>query len=380
MAADAARLFDELGAAVVGPGFIGRIHAEAIRRVGARVRIVVARTEGGAAEARDQCGAERATTDYAQALSDPEVDVVHICTPNSLHFSMATAAISAGKHVVLEKPLTITSTEGKKLVREAEASGLIHAICFNNRFYPMVQEIHEQVGRGDLGNVISVRASVLEDGLLYPSDWNWRLDPSLGGPSVALSTIGCHLIDLVSFMVGDVVSEVCADLNTVHPRRQPSSDLDRDVEVDGQEIAHLLVRFRKGYPGLLAVSQVAAGRRLEFSVEVDGTRRALAWEVPDPNELWVGNRDSPNQIIQRDSTLISERARGYTSYAPTFREGFVDGFKQLVAHVYTAIVDRTARAAGEALYPTFYDGLVALQVHEAALASAKSGRWEEVAY
>lgn len=378
MGTDAARRFSRLRAAVIGMGLIGRIHAEAIRRVGAQVRVVVAKNEDGAAEAQDQCGAERATTDYAQVLSDPDVDVVHICTPNSLHFSMALAAISAGKHVILEKPLTITSTEGKELVREAEASGLVHAICFNNRFYPLVQEIHERVGRGDLGDVISVRASVLEDGLLYASDWNWRLDPSLGGPSVALSTIGCHLIDLVSFMVGDVVSEVCADLKTVHPRRQINSD--RSIEVDGQEIAHLLVRFRKGYPGLLAVSQVAAGRRLEFSVEVDGTRRALAWGAPDSNELWVGNRDSPNQIIQRDTTLISERARDYTGYAPTFREGFVDAFKQLVAHVYTAIVDRTGRDAREAMYPTFHDGLVALRVHEAALASTKSGRWEEVPY
>lgn len=380
MVTGAARRLRQLGAAVVGPGMIGEIHAEAIRRVGARIRVVVARTEAGAEAAREQYRAESATADFARALADPEVDVVHICTPNALHFSMASAALSAGKHVILEKPFTITVPEGRELLDLAEKSGRVHAICFNTRFYPLVQEIHERVHRGDLGDVFAVRASVLEDGLLYASDWNWRLDLELGGPSVALSTIGCHLIDLVSFMLGDAVSEVCADLRTVHCRRRMDTLDGRDIEVDGQEVAHLLVRFQRGCRGLLAVSQAAAGRRLDVSVQLDGTKQALTWCAPDGNELWVGHRGAPNQIILRDPALISDRARRYVSQGPGFREGFAETFAQLVQHVYASILNGEPSDQAEAMYPTFHDGLAALCVHSAALDSARSGGWEKVTY
>jgi predicted dehydrogenase len=380
MVVSATRQLRQLGAAVVGPGTIGEVHVEAIRRVGARIRVVVARTEAGAEAAREQYGAESATADFARALADPDVDVVHICTPNALHFSMASAALSAGKHVVLEKPFTISVPEGRELLDLAEKSGCVHAICFNTRFYPLVQEVYERVHRGDLGDVFAVRASVLEDGLLYASDWNWRLDLKLGGPSVALSTIGCHLIDLVSFMLGDAVSEVCADLRTVHHRRRMDTLDGREIEVDAQEVAHLLVRFQRGCRGLLAVSQAAAGRRLDLSVQLDGTKQALRWCAPDANELWVGHRDAPNQIILRDPALVSDRARGYVSEGPAFREGFAETFVQLVRHVYAAIVNGGPPDPAEAMYPTFHDGLAALCVHSAALDSARSGGWERVTY
>jgi predicted dehydrogenase len=377
MIAGRARQLREIGAAVVGPGLIGEIHAEAVRRAGARLRAVVARTEAGAATARETCGAESATTDFRRILDDPEVDVVHICTPNALHFSMASAALSAGKHVVLEKPLAIDRQEGRELVALAEDSGRVHAVCFNNRFYPLVQEVHERVRRGDLGDVFAVRASVLEDGLLRASDWNWRLDPQLGGPSVALSTIGCHLVDLVSFMLGDVVSEVCADVRTVQPRRMMPTG-DREVEVDGQEVAHLLVRFRRGCRGVLAVSQAAAGRRFDVTVELDGTEQALAWRAPDGNELWIGHQDAPNQVLLRDPTLISDRARRYLTRGPAFREGFGETFVQLVRHVYAAVASGDPPDAAEPTYPTFRDGFAALCVHTAALESARSAGWVRV--
>jgi predicted dehydrogenase len=377
MTTDRAPQLRQVRAAVVGPGVIGRVHADAIRRVGASVRVVVARSASGAAEVREQFGAERVTTDFALVLSDPEIDVVHICTPNVLHFPMARAALAAGKHVVLEKPLTLTVQEGRDLLRMAEASGRVHAVCFNTRFYPLVQEIHERVRRGDLGDLVSARASVLEDGLLEASDWNWRLDPELGGPSVALSTIGCHLIDLITFMVGDTISEVSADLRTVHPRRRGPTG-DREVEVDGQEMAHLMVRFSRGARGLLAISQASAGRRYDYSVQLDGTRQALAWQAPDSNELWIGKRGSPNQIVLRDSALLTPRGREYMEYGAGAREGFGETFKQLVTHAYAAVAGNAPPASGDAMYPTFHDGLAALCVHAAALESGRSGRWEEV--
>jgi predicted dehydrogenase len=281
---------------------------------------------------------------------------------------------------VLEKPLTIAVAEGHEILRRGEASGRVHAVCFNNRFYPLVQEIHARVRRGDLGEILSVRASVLEDGLLQPTDWNWRLDPSLGGSSVALSTVGCHLLDLVTFVVGDTVTEVCADLRTVHRRRQIGTAGRREVEVDGQEIAHLLLRFRNGCRGVLAASQASAGRRYDYAVEVDGSREALAWRAPDSNELWLGHRDAPNQIILRDPALLTDRARAYMGYGAGFREGFAETFRQLVMHIYGAIAAGGPPPPAEAAYPTFHDGVAALCVHAAALASSLSGRWEDVVY
>ena len=367
-------------AAIVGPGLIGRIHAEAIQRAGAQVRAIVGRTEAAAAALRDEARAERATSDLSLVLSDPRVDVAHICTPNVHHYPMARAALEAGKHVVLEKPLTITVAQGQEILRRADKSRRVHAVCFNNRFYPLVQEIHARVCRGDLGEVLSVRASVLEDGLLEPTDWNWRLDPSLGGPSVALSTIGCHLIDLVSFIVGDAVAEVCADIRTVHHRRQTGDREGHEVEVDGQEIAHLLVRFRGGCRGVLAVSQASAGRRYDYAVEVDGTRHALAWRTADSNELWVGHRDAPNQIVMRDPAFLTQRARSYLGYPAAYREGFADTFTQLVAHAYRAVAAGEVPPPADAAYPTFHAGVAALCVQAAALASGRSTRWEEVVY
>lgn len=373
-----ARRISRLRAAIVGPGLIARLHAEAIHRVGATVRVVVGRTETTAAAARDALGAERATADLSLILADSDIDIVHICTPNVHHYSMARSALEAGKHVVLEKPLTIGVAEGRDLVRRAEASQRVHAMCFNTRFYPLVQEIHARVQRGDLGQVLAVRASVLEDGLLLLSDWNWRLDPSVGGPSVALSTVGCHLIDLVTFMVGEPAAEVCADIRTVHARRRPPSG--EHVEVNSQEIAHLLVRFPSGCRGVFSVSQASAGRRYDYTVELDGTRQALAWRAPDSNELWVGHRDAPNQIVLRDPQLLTDRASAYAGYGAGFREGFAETFKQLVAHVYEAIASGDRPPLHGAAYPTFHDGLAALNVHAAALASSQSGHWEEVAY
>jgi predicted dehydrogenase len=372
-----ARGVRDVGAAIVGPGMIGDVHAHAVRRVGAGIRAVVARTEPAARAARERYNAEIGTADLSQALSDPNVHVVHICTPNALHYAMAAAAVAAGKHVILEKPFTITVAEGRDLLERAEGSGRVHAICFNTRFYPLVQEAHERIRRGDLGEVLALRASMLEDGLLFADDWNWRLDPEVGGASVALSTIGCHLIDLVSFVIGDAVSDVCADLRTVHPRRRNGG---RETEVDAHEVAHLMVRFARGARGLLAVSQAAAGRRLNVSMEIDGTRQALAWEAPDSNQLWIGCREAPNQIVVRDPALISDRARRYVSVGAAFREGFAETFYQLVTHVYADVLRGKPRDSVPAAYPTFHDGLAALRVHHAALDSARLRAWQKVEY
>lgn len=377
-----------LGVGIIGLGTIGRFHLEAARRVGARIVAVAGRTvDRGAALAQEFDIS--ATGDYRQLLKDPSVDVVHICTPNHLHYPMAREALLAGKHVICEKPLALTSTQSVELLDLAERSGLVHAVGFNNRFYPLVREAQARIARGDLGRPLAVRGFILEDSLLAEAAYGWRLDPAIGGESCAMSTIGCHLIDLVTFVLGVPITAVCADFTTVYPARRSSiypqgadggqDHLHENVPITPEEVANLLVQFSSGAKGVLGVSQVSAGRRYRISLEIDGTARALAWDSESPNQLWVGHDGHPNEITLRDPRLMSDAARPYTAYAGAYQEAFADTWKMMLRCVYRRI-ERTSPGdtVGNADFPTFADGHAALLVHEAVMESARSRSWVNV--
>ncbi|HEV8633021.1 MAG TPA: Gfo/Idh/MocA family oxidoreductase [Chloroflexota bacterium] len=375
-----------VGVGVVGVGTIGRFHLEAARRLGADVVAVAASRASRAKLLAEELGVA-ATGDYRDLLANPAVDVVHVCTPNNLHFPMARDALRAGKHVVCEKPLALTSHESGELLRLAEEADRVHAVCFNNRFYPLVQEARARVAAGALGRVFGLRGFILEDSLLAEDAFEWRLDPAQGGDSCAMATIGCHLIDLVGFVLGTSVAAVCADFTTVHPvRRRPLGGANgptagatrfEEVPIRSEEAASVLVRFASGAHGVLGVSRAAAGRRYRISLELDGTAAALAWDSEAPNRLWVGHDDRANELLLRDPALLSETARPYAGYLGAYQEGFADTFKALLAAVYRRIngPDRSA----EPDFPTFVDGHAAMLVHDAVMASARTGAWVEVA-
>jgi predicted dehydrogenase len=320
-------------------------------------------------------------------LDDPRVDVVHITSPNHLHHPQAKAALEAGKHVVCEKPLGLDSVQTGELLRLARDSGLVHAVNFNIRFYPQCREARERVAAGTLGDVRLVTGSYLQDWLMYDTDWNWRLEEDRGGALRAVGDIGSHWIDLMTFVSGRRVESVMADLTTFIPRRrQPTGPVETFSteaasetvarEIQTEDTASMLLRFAGGARGAVTVSQLSAGRKNALSFEIDGSRSAVAWTGERPEELWIGHRDQPKQLLLRDPALLTPAAAALASVPGGHAEGFENTFRELYRAVYRAV------AAGgppdEPDYPTFADGHEQTLIGEAITASAREGRWADV--
>lgn len=375
---------------VVGLGFIGPAHIEGIRRQGVEVHGIAEFTPELAREKAKELNIPVAYSSYEEMLADPDIDVVHVCSPNFLHFPQAKMALQAGKHVVCEKPLTITSAEAKELVELAREKKLVNAINFNLRFYPVNFEARHLVHQESFGNVFIVQGSYLQDWLLYPTDWNWRLDKDQGGTLRAVADIGSHWIDLVMFITGLKVDEVFADLKTFHPIRkkpvqrvetfsnknQPAAIEYEDKPIKTEDYASILFRFSNGARGVLSVSQVSAGRKNRLFYEIDGSESAVSWDSEHPNDLWVGHRNRMNESLIKDPSLMSDEAKSVSSYPGGHAEGFPDTFKQLQKKAYAYILKNDFSVKPD--FPTFLDGYISLVIEEAILKSSQTGTWVKV--
>jgi predicted dehydrogenase len=368
-----------LGVAVVGGGFAGRAHIEAARRTGAARSLALAvRAPEGRHDAVDTV-----TGDYRQLLEDDSIDVVHNCLPNALHAEVTAAALEAGKHVISEKPLAVTGAEADELQRLADASGLVNAVCFNYRFYPLVRELRARVAAGDIGRPILVHGGYLQDWLLRQGDYNWRVETARGGRSRAVADIGSHWVDLVSYVLDSPVVDVHAGLGRVHDqRRRPAVDTatfarsdspDELVDVETEDWATLLLRLENGATAQAVVSQVSAGSKNNLRLQVDGTAAALRWEQERPEELWIGRRGAANELLLKDSELLAPDAAGHAALPGGHPEGWNDALTKLVASVYRTILE-----GAEPDFPTFTDGVNGVRFVEAALASDESGCWQPV--
>lgn len=375
-----------LNVGVIGTGFIGPAHVEGLRRLGIEVSGVLDISPESARSKADFMHIERVFDSLEEMCSDPDLNVIHITSPNYLHHEHAKAALLAGKHVVCEKPLAMDSSQSAELLALAEEKGLVTAVNFNLRFYPLVHQARAMVRSGELGEVHIIQGSYLQDWLLLPTDWNWRLEPELGGNMRAVADIGSHWLDLTGFISGLKVEAVLADFATFLPVRQkPKSSIEtysgklqtaveyEDQPIHTEDYASILLRFKGGARGVLTVSQVSAGRKNRLFYEIDGSKSALAWDSERPNELWVGHRERPNELLMKDPALLSQEARQYASYPGGHNEGFPDTFKQHFLTIYRYI------AAGdfstEPDFPTFRDGHYGLVVGEAIRKSAQEGRW-----
>lgn len=377
-------------AAIIGTGFIGPAHVEAIRRLGFVDIVAVAERDGELAEAKArELSIEKAYGDYHELLADPEVQVVHNCTPNHLHFEVNKAIIEAAKHVVSEKPLAMNSTESRELVRLAGDAGVVNAINFNYRFMPLVQQARLMCQKNDIGRVLAVHGSYLQDWLLEETDWNWRLVPELSGDSRAIADIGSHWCDIVQFVTGLKIKRVMADLVTIHPKRKrPKVEVEtyagkvlepkdlEDVEINTEDYASVLLEFDSGAHGVMTVNQCAAGRKNRLSFEIDGSKCALGWDQERPNELWIGRRDGPNQVMLKDASLMYDEAREYAHYPGGHNEAWPDGPKNLFRNVYAHLAG--TRPGGD--FATFADGHNEIAICEAMLKSSREQKWVEVEY
>jgi predicted dehydrogenase len=379
----------QLKSAVVGLGFMGSTHIEMLRRIGVEVLGVV----GFSPEENESACARYALpnkyTVFEDVCSDPQVDVIHLCTPNYLHFPQAKAAILAGKHVICEKPLANTQAEALELADLAEARHLIAAVNYNLRFYPLCQEAHARVHAGELGDVRLIHGEYCQDWLFHPTDWNWRLEPELGGKLRAVADIGTHWLDMVTWITGLEVSEVMADLATFIPTRiRPTQAVEtfagkltkqvegNQVEIHTEDTASILLRFSNGARGTLLLSQLNAGRKNNFWWEINGSQASLQWGQETPNQLWIGHRDAPNELLLKDPSLMDPAARSYAGFPGGHAEGYPDTFKQLFMAVYSYIA--CADFSQPRLFPTFRDGWRELVLCDAIARSAAEARWVKV--
>lgn len=375
-------------AIVLGTGFIGAVHAEAIRRAGSTLLGMLGSSPERGAQGAARIGT-RSYADLSEVLAS-DADVVHVATPNVLHADQTRALLAAGKHVVCEKPLATTLADAAEMTRLAEASGLVNATCFNFRFYPLLPDARARVARGDMGAVHLVTGSYLQDWLLKPTDWNWRVDEAVGGSTRAMADIGSHWLDLAQYVTGSPVVRVLADLQTVHrTRHRPAGEVEtfsrsqartRAVVVGTDDAASVLLRFGDGAHGTLTVSQVSAGRKNDLRLEISGAEGTLAWASGSPDELWVGYRDAPNQVVLRDPTTLDAAGAAVSFYPAGHVEGFGETFRGLVERVHADVASGGPRrdADGQLPYPTFRDGLRGLAVDDAIRRSAATGTWTDV--
>lgn len=381
-------LLQEIKAGVVGVGFIGVAHVEALRRLGVQVVGVVGSTPGRAAAKAEAANLPRAYESLDALVADPDIDVVHIASPNHVHAEQVRTCLDAGKHVVCEKPLALTAEDTADLVARADTSGLVHAVCFNIRFYPLNHQMAAMVRSGEIGEPRFITGSYLQDWLLLDTDWNWRLVPEQAGGLRAIADIGSHWLDLARFITGRRIVEVMADLHTFVPvRRHPTGPVETfAVAGDDDELieeamssddgAGILLRFEDGARGTVSISQTAAGRKNSVSIEVDGADSALSWFSEDPDRLWIGHRGRPNEILQRDPSLNHPDAVRVTGYPGGHVEGYPDTFRALFKEIYQDVAN--GGPAPDPTYPTFLDGHDALLVTEAVARSSLEQRWVTV--
>jgi predicted dehydrogenase len=377
--------------AVIGTGFAGGSHVEALRRVPGIEVVAVAGSSGERAQAAaDRLQVPVATGDYRTLLDDAAIDAAHNCTPNDLHHEITAAALDAGKHVLAEKPLAMSSRETADLVARAERAGTVTGVCFNYRHYPLVAEARAMLADGRAGRPHLIRGAYLQDWLLDAADWNWRLQSERSGASRAIGDIGSHWMDLLQHVTGRRIARVYARLGRLHEKRLrpagPTQTFDRGggagaepVAVDTEDFATVLFELDDGCPGVFTVSQVTPGKRNGLTFEIDAGAVSLAWDQELPNALHIGRRDRPNEVLVRDPGLLSPAAAALAHYPAGHEEGWPDGLKNLVLDFYAGVRARRRGEPHDSSVATFADAHRITRAVEAILESQRDGSWVDIA-
>lgn len=356
---------DRFRSGIIGTGFIGTVHARAVHAAGGLLSAVTTSHREESRKAAVRLGADRAVASAEEIIGDADIDIVHICTPNSLHVDLALRALAAGKHVICEKPLAVSPDGAEKLVRAAEEAGTTTVVPFIYRFYPAVREARARVSAGDLGKLRLLHGSYLQDWMASLETKTWRTDASLSGPSRAFADIGIHWCDLVEFVSGHHISRLSA--RTSHVRDSSNGD------EPNEDIATIVFETAEGALGSLVVSQVARGRKNRLWVSFDGDNAAVWFNQEDPDWLWVAE-EKGNCAIPRGAAVTSQEALRLSMLPVGHPQGYQDCFNALVSDTYSAI--KGNRPEG---LPTFADGYKGVRLTQALIESHNSGMWIEVA-
>jgi predicted dehydrogenase len=374
--------------AIVGTGFMGKVHAEQVRRLGnVEIAAVVGSRPERAKAFAEANGIAIATDNLQQVLDNKEIEAVHICTPNVDHFPQSLASINAGKAVLCEKPMTTTVDEARQLVAAAKARNAINCVEHNLRYYPVLQQARQMIAHGELGDILIVQGTYSQDWLLYETDWNWRIDTAENGQLRVMGDIGSHWMDMIQHLTGLSITALCADLATFHKtRKRPKGSVEtfsgkkagaqdtEDFPVDSDDFGSVLLHLGDRARGAYTVSQMSAGRKNRFFFEIFGTKAGLAWNQEEPDTLWVGHRNEPNQIIIKDASLFYPEAAKFADLPGGHSEGYDDSHKQVFKNFYARIADPSVPID----YPTFEDGLHGMILLSKVAESSQKKAWVEV--
>ncbi len=373
-------------AAVIGTGFIGTVHVQALRRLGVQVVGVLGSSADRGTARAAEIGVGQAYPSLEALLADDSVDVVHVTSPNHAHFPQVMAILKAGKHVICEKPLAMTSAQSAEMVEMAAASGKVCAVCYNIRFYPLNQQAHGMVAQGELGRIRFVTGHYHQDWLAKPTDWNWRLHADKGGALRSVGDIGTHWVDLTSFVTGLKAKSVFADLTTFLPERQrPTGPVEtfssaegttETVAVDTDDASAIMIRYEGGAKGVMTTSQINIGRKNSLVWDIAGSAASAAWNSETPDHLFIGHRDDANQILMRDFTLMNATGIRAATLPPGHVEGFADSFFNFFRAVYTDIC--AGKRGPDSTWATFEDGHYEMRFCDAVVKSAREDRWVDL--
>jgi predicted dehydrogenase len=345
---------DQPRAGIIGAGFIGGVHAHAVRAAGGIVSRVAASSPDRAAAAARQLGAQSSAATAEELIDADDVDVVHICTPNSLHVPLADRALAAGKPVVCEKPLATSLAQARALAAHATDAGVVATVPFVYRFYPSVREARARVAAGGAGPLHLLHGDYLQDWQAGGKSAGWRGDPREGAAYRAFADIGVHWCDLVEFTSGQRITRLLARTG------------------GGGTTTSVLFETDAGAGGSMLVSQTALGRRNALRFSLDGERAAYGFDQEDPEMLLVGGPDG-NLGVFRGSPATSAAAARYSVLPPGHPQGYQDCFNAFVSDSYAAIAGEPPDGL-----PTFADGLRAAALTDAAVTSSESSTWVEV--
>jgi predicted dehydrogenase len=371
--------------AIFGTGFMGRVHTEALRRLGnVEVVAVAGSSKARAQKFADEVFIDRATGDYRELLSDPQIEAVHICSPNSLHFEQAMTSMAEGKHVLCEKPLASSVEEGRKMLAIAQEKKLVHCTMYNLRAYPQVQQMRQMRMAGKLGEIRIVQGTYSQDWLFLDTDWNWRVE---SGKSNTFADIGTHWCDMAEHVTGLKITSLSADRETfIKTRKKPRGSVEtfrgKDLRPDEytltpistEDFGSMQFKMGTGTLGCMTTSQVSVGRKGRLLLEVYGSKGSVSWDAERPEELWIGHRDRPSELLLKDSVLFEEKARSFADLPGGLSEGYGDTFKQIFRRFYRVVAERSAPVE----FPTFEDGIRQLQIVDAVIDSSAKHAWGDI--
>jgi predicted dehydrogenase len=375
---------------MIGTGFSAGAHIDALRRIpSVEVVAIAASSDAKATAAGRRFGIERTFGSYRELLAQDNVDAVHDCTPNHLHLTINLDAIRAGKHVLSEKPLALDTGETASLVAAAASSPVVAGVCFNYRHYPLVRQAKAMLAAGEVGAPHLIHGGYLQDWLLFPSDWNWRLDPAKGGASRAIADIGSHWMDLLQYITGHRIDEVFAVLDTMHAERQrprdevetfgrPGGDSLEPVWIETEDAATVVFRTDRGVRGTFTVSQMSPGWKNRLFFEIDAATGSLSWDQEDPNRLRIGRRDQANAELPRDPSMLFPEAAALAHYPAGHQEGWPDALMNLFVDFYAAVAARRSGAGYQPSFATFEDAHRITQAVEAIVMSQRTSSWQTV--